>query len=413
MPAAIKIAITSLILISSSVHALEYDLKQDQSLLSLVKVAVNTKDLGRFQIRPARTMRSAEQPILTCIDSDGKQTNLAYQEKAQCDQVTWQLPLSPVKKSGFDISSQVDSYDADKGWFFISEFNSLPRFIRIKTENKAAEPIKTTVCLPRKKCEILPDESQPPLFMFWGIEPVQLAINGKAVEVFSDTELLLNALSRWKPTLDLQLNYLVSLFPSSHEQGWAVTYIGRDKKTGSVSGAAGNNMILVNVPLEDGELNDQALQMLLKITAHESIHILDKRNMPLWAAEGLAEYYAIKSLNKAAFKMASPNEQWLKFNKVFPLSDTGLLKASELVSEQNQYQYYPLFYVKAPAFWQAIDEALAAKGASLDDFVSRLNFDSNYQISEASQQELVSVMGKDVWLNISQQYLLTTVLTSE
>lgn len=408
MSAAIKIAIASLILMSSSVHALEYDLKQEESLLSLVKVTVKTETLGEFQVMPARTMRSAAQPVLTCIDSIGKQTKLAYQEKVHCSQVSWQLPLSPVKKGGFDISSQADSYDADKGWYFISEFNSFPRFTRIKTGNGLAEPIETTVCLKGSKCEILPDESQPPLFMFWGIDPVKLSINGRVIEVFSDSEQLMRTLSRWKPALDLQLNYLASLFSSNNEKEWSITYIGRDKKTGSVSGAAGNNMILVNVPLEEGELKDQSLQMLLKISAHESIHILDKRNMPVWAAEGLAEYYALKSLNKTAFKMVSPNEQWLKFKKEFPLSDTGLLKASELVSEQKQYQYYPLFYVKAPAFWQAIDEALAANGSSLDDFVSSLTFDSEDQISETSKQELQSIMGENVWLNIDQKFLLTS-----
>jgi hypothetical protein len=58
----------------------------------------------------------------------------------------------------------------------------------------------------------MPDADQPPLFVIWGLKPVELDINGKTIKVTTDTKQILQTMDDWKPALESQLNYLISLF---------------------------------------------------------------------------------------------------------------------------------------------------------------------------------------------------------
>lgn len=394
-----SLLLLSTALVTSAEPTLKYQIEPAPTGPDTVTVSVETKALGTFHALPARTLANDTQPDLFCVTANGSQSAIEYQTPIQCDHVTWQLPLAAIGQDGFDIAKQIDSYEPTKGWRFVSEFNSLPRF---STHND--EPIPAQVCSPDNQCGWMPDADQPPLFVIWGLKPVELDINGKTIKVTTDTEQILQTMDDWKPALESQLNYLISLFPDSTVNQWDIAFFSRDKQAGSVSGAAGSDKILINAILNNGQLEGDEMPMLLKIAAHESMHLLDT-DSPLWASESIAEYYANKSLDKTPYDFATPQAQWHDFKQKFPFASTGLLEANNLVSKKQQYQYYPLFYVKGPAFWQAIDQSLMDKGESLDSRLPTLTYNEDGSLSESSIAELTKVIGKKKWAELSKQYL--------
>ncbi len=394
-----SVLLLSTALISAAESPLTYQLEQNTERSDVVAVSVDTKKLGTFHILPARTLADSAQPTLACVTASGSRSDIEYQTDIQCDHVDWRLPLTKIGHDGFDIADQIDSYSPDKGWRFISEFNSLPRFSK-----HSDEPIPAQVCAPNNQCSWMPDESQPPLFMIWGLKPIELDINGKTIKVTTDTDEILKTMSDWKPALESQLAYLISLFPNNKVEKWDIAFFSRDKQAGSVSGAAGSDKILVNALLNNGELKDDAMPMLLKIAAHESMHLLDTTS-PMWASESLAEYYGIKSLGKTSYDFTDPQAEWNDFKKRFPFASAGLLQANDRVSKEQMYQYYPLFYVKGPAFWQLVDQSLMAKGKSLDTLLPTLTFNKDGHLSEASISDITDVIGKQKWHELADLYL--------
>jgi len=87
------------------------------------------------------------------------------------------------------------------------------------------------------------------------------------------------------------------------------------------------------------------------------------------------------------------------------VKSTGLLEAHNRVSNELQYQYYPLFYVKGPAFWQAIDQSLTEKGESLDTRLPTLTYNQDGSLSDTSIADLTKVIGKNKWQELVKLYL--------
>ena len=205
--------------VSTSVSTLTYQLEQLADRPNVIIVSVDTKQLGTFYALPARTHTNDTQPPLFCTNKDRSLSSIEYQTLIQCDHVAWQLPLVEIGQDGFDIAEQIDSYEPNKGWRFISEFNSLPRF-----STHHGQPIPAQVCAPDGECGRLPDADQPPLFVVWGLKPVELNINGKAIKITTDTEQILHTMDDWKPALESQLDYLTRLFPDSSVKQWDIVF---------------------------------------------------------------------------------------------------------------------------------------------------------------------------------------------
>ncbi|NRD74736.1 hypothetical protein HQQ94_16220 [Shewanella sp. VB17] len=382
--------------------SLKYHITVDPDNLDQLNVSVDTRALTNASVLPARTMRSSTQPKLSCINANGTRTAIDYQQAIQCSSVVWVLPLHLVDKNGFDPATQIDSRDANKGWYFVSEMNSLPRFNDL---SKSEEIQSSLICIPDNTCYKLPSQSLPPLLLVWGQETTQLNINNKLVTIHSDSPLVIEHLQSWKPSLVKQLNYLNQVFPNHNLKQWQIAFFSRDKSASSVGGAAGNNLILINALLDQGKLSHDSIQMMLKIAAHESVHILNSHDMPTWAGESLAEYYALKSLQGTEFAVEDATTRWHQFATTFPYAKTGLLAADQAVNERQEYQYYPLFYLKGPAFWHEIDNALIHTDSSLETWLARLTFNDDNQFTKKWINELTKQIGKDSWKHIEKRYL--------
>lgn len=231
-----------------------------------------------------------------------------------------------------------------------------------------------------------------------------IPISGQHVRVHVEDAKVIDAQQRWLPTMQKQLSYLHRVFPQSNMAGWELAFFKRDKNAGSLGGAAGTNMLLVNSLLDQGELTDESLQFLLKISAHESIHYMDKRQNSLWKSESLAEYYALKSLMNTEITFESPEALWQQFAQKYPFAGTGLYEAEHQVLEQGNRQYYPLFYFKGAAFWYALDQALQTHGASLDQW-QQIELGRETELDAKIITQLQAIIGEERWQALAEKYL--------
>ncbi|MCG6274798.1 hypothetical protein K6U70_22030 [Vibrio vulnificus] len=359
-----------------------------------LRFSASTRHLGKFTVKPPRSLTSAMPPALSCLQ-DELFTSIQYGTEVECDKIEWQTSAEKVPEQGFEPSNQNDSYSPQHGWYFVSEYDSLPRIPQADI---------TLVCTPDQRCYTLPDPTLPPLFLVWGMDTARIPISGQHVRVHVEDAKVIDAQQRWLPTMQKQLSYLHRVFPQSNMAGWELAFFKRDKNAGSLGGAAGANMLLVNSLLDQGELTDESLQLLLKISAHESIHYMDKRKNSLWKSESLAEYYALKSLMNTEITFESPETLWQQFAQKYPLATTGLYEAEHQVLEQGNRQYYPLFYFKGAAFWYALDQALQAHRASLDQW-QQIELGREAELDAKIITQLQAIIGEERWQALAEKYL--------
>ncbi|WP_367986536.1 hypothetical protein AB2S62_08110 [Vibrio sp. NTOU-M3] len=379
---------------------LSYQVKVDESDPQQLIMSVDTSSLGEFSVMPSRTLKSHIQPQLVCVSGEHGRGALPYEKPVTCQRVEWKNYLFAVTDAGFDASKNRSAFDEKQGWYFLSEWNSLPRFKRGEDTE-----VDSQVCVPGGQCESLPSAEQPPLFMLWGLDKTQIKLGDKQVDIYSDTPLVTENMKRWRPTLERQLRYINQVFPNHEQKQWRMGFLKRERYAGNIGGATGNTLILVNAMIDDGKVTNDSLQMMLKIAAHESVHMLQTQKTPLWANESLAEYYAIKSLNGSPFEMKSPLGQWHDFATKYPFVKTGLLAAHHKVTENKQYQYYPLFYRKGAAFWFELDTALHQSGKSLDTLLAAMRFDADGGFDKATISLIEQQIGTKTWSDIEGRYL--------
>ncbi|ENK2091384.1 hypothetical protein AB3A53_000176 [Vibrio vulnificus] len=359
-----------------------------------LRFSANTRNLGKFTVEPPRSLTSAIPPALSCLQ-DERFTSIQYGTEVECDRIEWQTTAEKVPDQGFEPSNQNDSYSPQQGWYFVSEYDTLPRIPQADI---------TLVCTPDQHCYTLPNPTLPPLFLVWGMDTALIPISGQHVRVHVEDAKVIDAQQRWLPTMQKQLSYLHRVFPQSNMAGWELAFFKRDKNAGSLGGAAGTNMLLVNSLLDQGELTDESLQLLLKISAHESIHYMDKRKNSLWKSESLAEYYALKSLMNTEITFESPEALWQQFAQKYPFAGTGLYEAEHQVLEHGNRQYYPLFYFKGAAFWYALDQALQTHGASLDQW-QQIELGREAEFNAKIITQLQAIIGEERWQALAEKYL--------
>jgi hypothetical protein len=176
-------------------------------------------------------------------------------------------------------------------------------------------------------------------------------------------------------------------------------------ESGNVSGAAGFHSVNVNVPLMQGELVAASYPHMLKILAHEALHGMDHRSNPLWVREGLAEYYAQKSLKETPYSLPSASTQWDAIAERLPFAAVGLLDANRALDEENQQHFRMLFYTKAVAFWEQLDQQLMERGESLDNYVGMTLQGDRYELSAEFTQTMIVQIGQSKWEALSDSFL--------
>ncbi|MGI0120013.1 hypothetical protein [Zooshikella sp. RANM57] len=310
----------------------------------------------------------------------------------------------------YNASSQQSIY-SPSDWWLLFEWDNFHRFKGIEN---AKVCIANNKSLPTKKkntalCKPLPQSDQPPLLLAWGKSTTKLNINNLKLTVFADNELLIHELKTIKASLQKQYSYIQTVFsqPEHMKQmrDWSLIWVGIDKKHKSLGGAAGSSAYISNYLVDNQQLTKQSIPMLLKVSAHETVHSITEYSFPLWMSESLAEYYAYKSMQLTFYTVNDPLAEWKQKRDVIPHVKTGLYEANLKVAEQHDMSYYPLFYVKGAAFWQALDKALQDKQKTLDTFIPLLNTETTqHKLSNAFIKQIEGIIGSQRWQALAKDY---------
>jgi len=204
---------------------------------------------------------------------------------------------------------------------------------------------------------------------------------------------------------DDYLAFQLDVAPPTHP--WQLVWLGRDVATRSLGGAAGDQVFVANYPTEAGKPTPQAPLRLLRTSAHEAVHILSARRtapQPTWVNESLAEYLAIKALRRFRLHQVTAVNELAERGKLLPHSESGLYRAAREVLAGDR-SYYPLFYVKGSAFWEALERELQHNDVTLAQLLPQLGWLPDGRFDAASNELLAGTIGSDTWRRLSRLYL--------
>lgn len=384
---------------------LTYQVYLDQKAPLQGKVVVDTSGLGLFELLPARSFYQNQSqntvPLIVCDTQPGIKADKPLE--LRCDQISWELTFKTLTDTAGNITQQENLFfPKPQPWWLLYEWGNFPRF----TSKGQAR-----VCLNDgrlNRCKPLPNSDQPPLIIASGSPVAEYKLAHLEVSLYGEFEA---RQTQVLPVYDEIIAYLVSVFPNDGaRKKWDLVWLPREKASGSIGGVAGHNIFIANYPVENGGWQEQSEEWLLRISAHEAIHIMSKLDIPAWAEESLAEYYAFKATKKLGIATDNP---LLSLQKSLPKlpqpqASKGLYRAQEQVSKHKDMSYYPLFYLKGAAFWYEIDKALQKKGQTLDRHIKQLE-GLTFQEGELPlkfEDSLKEAISTPVWEIIKKTYLL-------
>ncbi|SFT89471.1 hypothetical protein SAMN05444141_104202 [Pseudovibrio denitrificans] len=335
---------------------------------------------------------------------DGVEVLEPYGRALACRKLQWNVTFQNPRETPLAVANQQNLY-SPQGWWSITEWDDIPRLESNSTVEVCGKVQGAETTL---KCAALPTANEPPLILSWGDAAKTLRTNQTTLTLYKDdpTEALK---ADNLPALQKQLEYLQSILGASAlpEQNIDLVWVAIDKKLGQIAGAAGKQAFLANVATSEGKASPEDIAKLHWVSAHELFHLLTTTPYPLWISESLAQYYGYKSLKMAGIHSESPMDQWQVFKERFPHAATGLYEAHQKVTGDNDPSYYPLFYVKGAAFWQAVDEELQKQGTALDQLMTTFE---EQQLSHELPQSLLNALKQSIseerLKELQQQFLL-------
>ncbi|KZL16707.1 hypothetical protein PsAD2_03323 [Pseudovibrio axinellae] len=354
--------------------------------------------------RPRSFQRNAhtDLPQLKC---DGIQPQIgSYGTTMSCSKLQWTVTFQSTRQTPRAIADQQNLY-SPQGWWSLIEWSDIPRVRGISNMKVCGKLVGNEQDM---TCSPLPEKSDPPLILTWGKAAKVLTTNATTLTLFKDDPT--DALNEDHiPVLQRQIEYLQKVLntekiaPNKIDLIWVAI----NKELGQTAGAAGKQAFLANFAVTDGIATDDSIAKLHWVSAHELFHLLAPEPYPLWISESLAQYYGYKSLESAGLTSETPMEQWQNFKEHYPYAATGLYEAHNKVTRENNSSYYPLFYIKGAAFWQAVDQELQKAGTSLDKIVPQIEPAglNHATLSPATIDLLKTTLSQKVVSTLQQQYL--------
>ncbi|ATL97056.1 hypothetical protein CK910_00100 [Aeromonas sp. CA23] len=348
-----------------------------------------------FTLLPARTLSGTTQralPTLTCLESGARVTP---DQPIKCRELSWQITLKPVPATGADASAQQNLYFPQGGWL-VTEWGDFPR-------QQGAEPGR--VCLPDGRCSPLPGMKEPPLILPFALPATARLRQGSRLQIHHDRMADALDIPQLQKQLEAIVDYLAfQLDAPPARQPWQLVWLARDISTHSLGGAAGAGTIVANYPVSDNQPTADTPLRLLRTSAHEAVHMLDTRARPTWVAESLAEYLAIKSLRRFRLHSTKAADELAQHGARLPHADAGLYRANDAV-KAGDLSYYPLFYLKGSAFWEALELALQPHHRTLSALLPRLSWQEDGRFDTSSSALLAGTLGNEVWQSLIRRYL--------
>lgn len=348
-----------------------------------------------FTLLPPRQLPSSSSPVspkLVCLADNQP---VALNQPFSCQEVGWQVTLTPAPALGADASAQESLLFAPNRWL-LTEWGNLVR----QQGSRQGD-----VCLPDGSCQPLPDLNQPPLILPFGLATVPVTERDPRLLLSHDetaNQLDMLALQQQLNEIIDYLAFQLDVTPPTYP--WRLVWLGRDVATRSLGGAAGDQVFVANYPTRDGKPTPQAPLRLLRTSAHEAVHILSTAPQPTWVNESLAEYLAIKALRRFRLHQVTAVNELAERGKQLPHGESGLYRAAREVMAGDR-SYYPLFYVKGSAFWETLDRELQHNDATLARLLPQLGWLPDGRFDTASNELLAGTIGSETWRRLSRHYL--------
>lgn len=369
-----------------------------------ISAIANTAKLGEFVLQEPRSLPTEKVtifPVVYCINSATKLA-IVYGRKYKCEHISWTLNAKKISGLTVDVSAQKNIYST-AGWWVLFEWNAIPRINKDVSINVCALVENSDKAA---NCQLLPTIEQPPLIMPWGKLSYQKQQLNLLVDIYFDGDKSFFGDNDWD-NLAKQFAYINGLFKQKKNMTLIeLILVGIDSKLGRIGGAAGKRALIANYVTSNKQVLPDTKQRLHWISGHEIFHILSRHNYPLWIEESLAQYYGYKSLRQIGMDTESPLSLWQSGKNSTPHAEVGLYKAQSSFIKTKDMSYYPLFYNKGAAFWQALDQLLIEQGASLDTELSIIvNLEDSTKLSNEFSYRIQSVIGNDNYQFLVAEYL--------
>lgn len=295
-----------------------------------------------------------------------------WQVPTGCRAVSWQVDLKKPGRTGRPAFRQMSLRADDGSWAFLTEPTALLRLDMPRDVpaviGAMGRPISAGLA-PARSLHMgpvyhLPPRNVPPAFILLGAPPgAERSADGLTVRYHMDrprpeVEALmaphLEGLRYLLAILETDGNYGV---PCPSRDRFDLLWLGIERDRNVTGGAAGSRMILVNYLTDNGEVLDDALHWSLIGAFHEHVHEIAAGNPPIWLAESLAHYLALKTYRRV---QPGPRaaEAWAEFVDPDPWLVMSLREANRRVVARNDPSAYGLFYTLGPSFWAKAEDLL-------------------------------------------------------
>jgi len=333
---------------------------------------------------------------------------LIWSIPTKCSIVTWRVEFEEPELSSVQPSQQRSLYMAS-GWWLISAPTSL-----LRIESRSSDiPVDILVSNRPAEKRILRTINAPPNFYVIGPAPAKSSNTGKLELTYfgEDLETVFNVINPEKHKEAIRyFNSVIGVESAREVSELSVVWFGVPRERREVSGAAGYDTILANFIIPEDKPKDEEQLMSLALVFHEQFHQLDSGSHPVWMGESLANYYALKALNRLFPDDKSADAIWTRFINTERPTTMGLLDIEREISSEQNRQNYGLLYTQGATFWSELDTAIkqfSSDNESLDSFmpaIMNMNVGSD-ETSFSQIENLLSVIPVQKMNIIKTKYL--------
>jgi len=387
-------------------EAVTYLVKQSTFSPDTLTVTVNREQHSETQLILRNGNGIAQQVQNMMCDEKFIKENIpgTWTIPSDCQKLQWQIPLI---KSGDALAANQQSMQSGN-FILLSTISSLPRLQDASTEIIKIDIPNTHTIFPKPNLTgsiTLPNSTAAPFFILLNPTIVDsVTSNTITLTYFLDNPKFVSAL----PSITSHMNglkWLSTILPIKDKENFSVTWLGISKDKMSLSGAAGDDVLLVNYS-NDGELK-LGNAMLLYVTLHEAFHqfAMHYPNQPTWISESLAAYYGARAVQVALPNDPSSIALMQRFEADSNHFTDGLLAINRKI-KNGDYSEYGAFYTKGLAFWAAVNKTLqASQGHNLDSYLTAVfqtRYDANGEPTDLQKRLHLS---KEDWVSLRKRFL--------
>jgi hypothetical protein len=276
-----------------------------------------------------------------------------------CARLAWQVRFRELTASGVNAADQPSLYDPRLRFWLFSEPASLLRPVDAAAHEGEIEfigggPVNGGAYGSLPGWRRIPGAALAPEYFAIGAVPVSTVRERQADLVY------VNALGVSLAHLFGQhrraLGYLMKVSAVRFERLFRTTVVWLPGAPANGAGrAAGFRTLLANGPVEGGRL--AGAEDTLAFLLHEQFHQMIAAELPLWADESLAQYYAIKALRRRDLDRDAVQEVERRFIDPDRVPRMTLRQAQMLV-QQGDAQGLAALHTDGAAFWDRVDHAI-------------------------------------------------------